>query len=157
MARGIADIADLISPEQLTNVLAAVVLPTLQLVLPPGQISPLSTPPPQPPKTATTAASRQEMIKYCKSMILPDPSADVFKKCKERTPTQVLAAAIFCTLEKHFLMKQHPEQKLLPVFALQLPSSTSLSPVLITRAACMHTKGNVKQQPQQVQTAFSSF
>ena len=48
MARGIADIAGLISPEQLTLVLAAAVLPTLQLVLPPGQISPLSTPPPPP-------------------------------------------------------------------------------------------------------------
>ena len=44
-ARGIADIAGLISPEQLTLVLAAAVPPTLQLVLPPGQISPLSTPP----------------------------------------------------------------------------------------------------------------
>ena len=46
MARGIADIAGLISPEQLTLVLAAAVPPTLQLVLPLGQISPLSTPPP---------------------------------------------------------------------------------------------------------------
>ena len=45
-ARGITDIAGLISPEQLTLVLAAAVPPTLQLVLPPGQISPLSTPPP---------------------------------------------------------------------------------------------------------------
>ena len=45
VARGIADIAGLISPEQLTLILAAAVLPTLQLVLPPGQISPLSTPP----------------------------------------------------------------------------------------------------------------
>ena len=45
-ARGIADIAGLISPEQLTLILAAAVPPTLQLVLPLGQISPLSTPPP---------------------------------------------------------------------------------------------------------------
>ena len=43
-ARGITDIAGLISPEQLTLVLAAAVSPTLQLVLPPGQISPLSAP-----------------------------------------------------------------------------------------------------------------
>ena len=43
-ARGIADIAGLISPEQLTLVLAAAVPPTLQLVLLQGQISPLSTP-----------------------------------------------------------------------------------------------------------------
>ena len=62
-ARGIADIAGLISLEQLTLVLAAAVPPTLQLVLPPGQISPLSAPPP-PPMTATTAAGRQAMIKY---------------------------------------------------------------------------------------------
>ena len=44
-AKGITDIAGLISPEQLTLILAAAVPPTLQLVLPPGQISPLSTPP----------------------------------------------------------------------------------------------------------------
>ena len=47
-ARGIIDIAGLISPEQLTLVLAAAVPSTLQLVLPPGQISPLSTPPHHP-------------------------------------------------------------------------------------------------------------
>ena len=166
-ARGIADIAGLISPEQLTLVLAAAVPPTLQLVLPPGQISPLSAPLPSP-MTATTAAGRQEMIKYYKNMILPDPSADAFKGCKECTPTRVLAAAIFCVLEKHlfdettsrptlqpthlkdvrnvhlpvylplpsfvslksiYLMKQHPEQRLLQVSALQLLSSTRLSPV----------------------------
>ena len=45
VAKGLADIAGLISPEQLTLILAAAVPPTLQLVLQPGQISPLSTPP----------------------------------------------------------------------------------------------------------------
>ena len=84
----------------MTLVLAAAVLPTLQLVLPPGQISPLSAPPP-PPVTAMTVAGRQAMIKYCKNMILLDPAADAFKECDGRTPTQVLAAAVFCTLEKH--------------------------------------------------------
>ena len=52
-AKGLADIADLVSPEQLTLILAAAVPPTLQLVLPPGQVSPLSTPSP-PPETSTT-------------------------------------------------------------------------------------------------------
>ena len=51
--KGLADIAGLVSPEQLTLILAAAVPPTLQLVLPPGQISLLSTPPP-PPETSTT-------------------------------------------------------------------------------------------------------
>ena len=56
-AKGLADIAGLVSPEQLTLILATAVPPTLQLVLPPGQISPLSTPPP-PPKTSTTPTGR---------------------------------------------------------------------------------------------------
>ena len=49
-AKGIADITGLISPEQLTLILAAAVPPTLQLVLLPGQILPLSTPPHHLPK-----------------------------------------------------------------------------------------------------------
>ena len=81
MAKGLADIAGLISPEQLTLILAAAVPPTLQLVLPPGQISPLSTLPP-PPETSTTPTEQQELIKHCKSKILPDPSAATFETCE---------------------------------------------------------------------------
>ena len=51
--KGLADIAGLVSSEQLTLIPAVAVPPTLQLVLPPGQISPLSTLPP-PPETSTT-------------------------------------------------------------------------------------------------------
>ena len=46
MAKGLADIAGLISPEQLTLVLAAAVPPTLQIVLPPGQNFATFYPPP---------------------------------------------------------------------------------------------------------------
>ena len=116
-ARGIADIAGLISPEQLTLVLAAAVPPTLQLVLPPGQISPLSAPSP-PPTTATTPAGRQAMIKYCKNMILPDPAADTLKECDERTPTRVLAAAVFCTLEKHLFDETMPRAEVASQFCI---------------------------------------
>ena len=98
--KGLADIAGLVSPEQLTLILAAAVPPTLQLVLPPGQISPLSTPPP-PPETSTTLTGQQELIQYCKRQILPDHLAAVFEDCEPRTPTRVLAAAIFSTLERH--------------------------------------------------------
>ena len=52
-AKGLADITGLVSPKQLTLILAAAVSLTLQLVLLPGQISPLSTPPP-PSETSTT-------------------------------------------------------------------------------------------------------
>ena len=65
-------------------------------------------PPPPPPTTATTVAGRQAMIKYCKNMILQDPAADAFKECDERTPTRVLATAVFCTLEKHFFDETTP-------------------------------------------------
>ena len=106
-AHGIADIATLIAPEQLTLVLAAAVPPTLQLVLPPGVVSPLSTPPP-PPQTATTAVGKLEMLKYCKTKILPLSTAEVFQKCEEQTPIRVLAAAIFCTLEKHLFDETTP-------------------------------------------------
>ena len=56
MAKGLADITGLVSPEQLTLILAAAVPPTLQLILLPGQISPLSTLPP-PPEGSLTAKS----------------------------------------------------------------------------------------------------
>ena len=46
--QGIAELASLITPEQMTLILAAAVPPTIQIVLPPGSASPLSTPPPPP-------------------------------------------------------------------------------------------------------------
>ena len=64
--QGIADLATLMTPEQMTLILAAAVPPTLQLVLPPGTTSPLATPLP-PPATATTEAGLQDIIKYCKT------------------------------------------------------------------------------------------
>ena len=54
-AQGIAELASLITLEQMTLVLAAAVPPTIQIVLPPGSASLLSTPPP-PPTTAATEA-----------------------------------------------------------------------------------------------------
>ena len=75
-AKGLADVANLVSPEQLTVVLAAAVPPTLQLVLPPGQVSPLLAPP-LVPKTSTTPSDRKELIQFCKNNILPDPSHSV--------------------------------------------------------------------------------
>ena len=47
-AQGIAELASLITPEQMTLILAAAVPPTIQIVLPPGSTSLLSTPPPPP-------------------------------------------------------------------------------------------------------------
>ena len=84
--QGIADLATLMTPKQMTLILTAAVPPTLQLVLPPGTTSPLTTPPP-PPVTVTTEAGQQDIIKYCKTHILTDPMADCFHDCKKRSPT----------------------------------------------------------------------
>ena len=54
-AKGLAELATMVSPEQMTLILAAAVPPTIQLALPTGSISPLSTPP--PPLEVTTTQS----------------------------------------------------------------------------------------------------
>ena len=61
-------------------------------------------------------------------MILPDPSAAVFKTCEERTPTRVLAAAVFCTLEKHLFDETTPRAEVATSFcitAVQLHKSVT--------------------------------
>ena len=68
--------------------------------------------------TATTVAGRQGMIKYCKNMILLDPAADAFKECDEHTPTRVLAAAVFCTLAKHFFDETTPRAEVATRFCI---------------------------------------
>ena len=94
----LSEVAKLVSPEHLTIILAAAVQPNLQLVLPPGQVSPLFAPP--TPK-ASSASERKELVQLCKAAILPDPSHSVFHTVEEKTPTRVLAAAVYCTLERH--------------------------------------------------------
>ena len=113
--QGIAELASLITPEQMTLILAAAVPPTIQIVLPPGSALPLSTPPP-PPTTATTEAERQNIIKYCKKNILPDPAANCFAKVDEKAPTRVLAAAIYCTLERKYFDDKTPRAQVAMMF-----------------------------------------
>ena len=113
--QGIAELASLITPEQMTLILAAAVPPTIQIVLPPGSTSPLSTPPP-PPTTAATEAERQDVIRYCKKNILPDPAADCFDKCDKKAPTQV--AAIFCTLERKYFDERTPRAEVATMFQI---------------------------------------
>ena len=92
-AKGLADLATTVTPEQMTLILAAVVPPTLQLSLPAGTVSPLSAPPLQP-ATTTTHEGHRDIVMFCKSQILPDPKADGFLKHERKSPTRVLAAAL---------------------------------------------------------------
>ena len=77
----------------------------------------VSTPPP-PPETSTTPTGRQEMIQYCKRQILPDHLAAAFEDCEPRTPTRVLAAAIFSTLEKHLFDSTTPRAEVAANFSI---------------------------------------
>ena len=113
--QGIAELASLITPEQMTLILAAAIPPTIQIVLPPGSALPLLTPP-LPPTTAATEAERQNVIKYCKKNILPDPAANCFDKCDKKAPTRVLAAAIFCTLECKYFDDKTPRAEVAMMF-----------------------------------------
>ena len=115
--RGIADLATLVTPEQMTLILTAAVPPMLQLVLPPGTTSPLTTPPP-PPVTVTTEVGRQDIIKYCKTHILPDPAADCFHDCEKKSPTRVLATAIYSTLEKKYFDERTPRAEIATMFCV---------------------------------------
>ena len=97
--KGLAELAETVSPEQLTLILAAAVPQALQLTLPPGSISPLSAPPPPPP-VMSTEAGRSDFIAYCKCQILPNAMAMSIQKYVKRHPTRVLAAAIYTKVER---------------------------------------------------------
>ena len=122
-ARGIADLATLLTPEQMTLILTAAIPPMLQLILPPGTTSPLTTPPP-PPATVTMEAGWQDIIKYCKAHILPDPAADCFQDCEKKSPTRVLAAAIYCTLEKKYFDERTPRAEIATMFCVTMAQLT---------------------------------
>ena len=100
-AKGILDLAGLVTPEQFTLILAAAVPPTLHLVLPKGTSSLLAAPQPQPTKT-DTAEDKKQIINYCKSRILPDPKEAALMKCDQKSLTRVVAAALYCTLKRKY-------------------------------------------------------
>ena len=58
------------------------------------------------------------MIQYCKKQILPDHLAAAFEKCEPRTPTRVLAAAIFSTLEEHLFDSTTPRTEVAANFSI---------------------------------------
>ena len=82
VAKGLAELATAVTPEQMTLILAGTIPPTLQLSLPIGTVLSLSTPPP-PPATNTTCEGCHDIIMFCKSQILPDPKAKGFLKHKK--------------------------------------------------------------------------
>ena len=117
VAKGLAELATAVTPEQMTLILVAAVPPTLQLSLPIGTVSPLSTPP-LLPATITTCEGRPDIMMFCKSQILPDPKADRFLKHKRKSPTRVLAAALYVVLERKYFEERTSRSDIASMFSI---------------------------------------
>ena len=117
MAKGLAELATAVTPEQMMLILAATVPLILQLSLPIGTISPLSTPP-LPPATITTCEGCRDIMMFCKSQILPDPKADGFLKHEKKSPTCVLAAALYFVLERKYFEERTSRFDIASMFSI---------------------------------------
>ena len=100
-AKGLAELATLLTLQQYTLLLMATVTPAIQLIVPGQMMSPLATPP-LPKQELSTAAGRIEIMNFTKCKVLPNPDSECLINCDENSATRVLAAAIYCQLEKHY-------------------------------------------------------
>ena len=116
-AKGLAELATAVTPEQMTLILVAAIPPTLQLSLPAGTVLPLSTPP-SLPATITTHEGRRNIMMFCKSQILPDPKADGFLKHERKSPTHVLAAALYIVLERKYFEERTSRSDIALMFSV---------------------------------------
>ena len=117
VAKGLAELATAVTPEQMTLILVVTVPPTLQCSLPIGTVSPLSTPP-LPPATIMTHEGCHDIMMFCKSQILPDPKADGFLKHEKKSPTCVLAAALYVVLERKYFEERTSRSDIASMFSI---------------------------------------
>ena len=103
-AEGLAELATLLMLQQYTLLLTATITPTIQLIVPSQMISPLSTPP-LPKQELSTAAGCVEIMSFTKCKVLPNPNSESLMDCDDNSATRVLAAAIYCQLEKQYFDK----------------------------------------------------
>ena len=100
-AHGLAELATLLTPQQYTLLLTAMITPSIQLIVPGQIISPLSTPPP-PKQESSTATGRTEIMNFTKCKVLPNPDSESLTDCNDNSAPCILAAAIYCQLEKNY-------------------------------------------------------
>ena len=104
-----------VSPEHYMLLLSAATTPTIQIVVPPTMISPITAHPPLAPD-ATTTLGHTAIINATKVKVLPNPNSSCFAECDDNNPTRVLAAAIYATLEKKFFDTMHSRMELATAF-----------------------------------------
>ena len=73
-ASGMAELAGKIEPDQMTMLLCAATLPTIQIVIPGQLLSSLATPP-LLQSAASTTMGKRDIINYTKKLVLPNPDA----------------------------------------------------------------------------------
>ena len=78
-------------------------------------MSPLATPPP-PRQESSTAAGCIEIMNFMKCKFLPNPDSECLINCDENSATRVLAAAIYCQLEKHYFDETHLRSDVVALF-----------------------------------------
>ena len=103
-AEGLAELSTLVTSQQYTMLLTTTMTPAIQLIVPGRLMSPLSIPPPPQP-SASTAVGHSEIMIFTKLCVLPDPDSDVLMSCDDNSATRVLAAAIYCQLERNYFDK----------------------------------------------------
>ena len=111
----LAELSADVSLEHYMLLLSAATTPTIQIVVPPTMISPITAHPPLAPD-ATTTLGRTAIINAAKVKVLPNPNSSCFAECDDNNPTRVLAAVIYVTLEKKFFNTTHSRLELATVF-----------------------------------------
>ena len=105
-AEALAELSTKVSPEHYMLLLTAATAPTIQIIVPPMMTSPVVAPSPPSPE-ATTALGRAAIVNVTKLKVLPNLDSPCLQECDDNTPTRVLAAAIYATLEKKFFDTTH--------------------------------------------------
>ena len=104
-----------VSPEHYMLLLSATATPTIQIVVPPTMLSPITAAPPPSPDASTTSG-RTAIINAIKVKVLPNPNSPSFAECDDNTPTRVLAATIYATIERKFFDTTHSRMELATTF-----------------------------------------
>ena len=114
-AHSLAELATLLTPQQYTLLLMATVTPSIQLIVPGQMISPLSTPP-LPKQELIMTTGRADIMNFTKCKVLPNPESSSLMDCNDNSATRMLAAAVYCQLEKNYFDETHSHSNVAALF-----------------------------------------
>ena len=142
-AEALAQVSADVSPEHYMLLLSATATPTIQIVVPPTMLSPVTAAPPPSPDASTTSG-RTAIINATKVKVLPNPNSPRFAECDDNTPMRVLAAAIYATI-KNSLTPHIQEWNSPPHLSVTYRNCRKPSPALNTAQAHIITNPNLNQ------------